>query len=935
MMNTKITFMCHAMTSHIGKFLCVCSVIFAVGCTGNSTADLMVSAKRQLEANDSQAAVIQLKNVLQKDPNLAEARYLLGVTLLGLGDPVAAGVELSKAQDQGFGADKVVPLLAKSLFAQGQNEKIIVQYATTKLQLASAQADLLSIVANAYLALGKTKESQIALDEALRIDPGNIKASLLQIRKQAFLRDFDGANDRLDQLLASNPRSSEAWLVRGEVLLQSGKQEEALAAYRKAIVFDNLNIATHSAIMWILLSKKDMAAVDEQLKFFRATLPKSPQIKFFAAMVSLEKGDIKSAYEQSQLLLKMAPESLQALQLAGTVDFRRGANRLAEVNLTKALNISPGHGGIRLLLAQVNLRTGETGKAIKALQLLVDAPEPQWEPNALMGQALLMQGETAQAELYFMRAAKLNPEDYRSRIALAMGLMAKGKTEQGLSNLRAISALDRDATADLAEINFHLRKKNVSSALKAIDNLAQKLPNSPMPVNLRGEIEMQQGHKDQARAAFTSALKIDPSYFPASAGIAALDTAQGRPELAIARFEKLSEAEPVNTRAVMALFELRVRTGASRKDLSELLNKSIKSNPDEAGPRLALVNILLAAGEKKLALAAVQDAVAAMPDNADLIEALARIQVIDGDSNQALITYTKLAAQIPNSPKAHMGMAKIYLDRGNPSAAVQSLRKALSIKSDFLPAQLGLVLAELAAGHGQEAVAVAKLVQTQHAAETIGYELEGNIQTNLKNWAAAIKSYQFVLEKAPQTATAVKVHKAYVAAGRAAEAKRFETEWMRQHGQDIQFMTHLADLAMVKSDFYLAKRQYEAIVKMQPENAVALNNIAWILNKDKNPIALNYSLRAVELSPKNPAIMDTLADSYANSGELGKAIEIQKEAVALAPNAYDFRLSLARFYIAAGEKRNAKSELIWLEKLGEKLPNQEEIARLLSSLQFD
>ena len=148
-------------------------------------------------------------------------------------------------------------------------------------------------------------------------------------------------------------------------------------------------------------------------------------------------------------------------------------------------------------------------------------------------------------------------------------------------------------------------------------------------------------------------------------------------------------------------------------------------------------------------------------------------------------------------------------------------------------------------------------------------------------------------------------------------------------------MTHLADLAMVKSNFDLAKRQYEAIVKMQPENAVALNNIAWILNKDKNPIALNYSLRAVELSPKNPAIMDTLADSYANSGKLGKAIEIQKEAVALAPNAYDFRLSLARFYMAAGEKRNAKSELIWLEKLGEKLPNQEEIARLLSALQSD
>ena len=62
---------------------------------------LVASAKESLAKNDRSAAVIQLKNALQKNPDLGEARLLLGKALLEQGDLAAAEKELRRARELG------------------------------------------------------------------------------------------------------------------------------------------------------------------------------------------------------------------------------------------------------------------------------------------------------------------------------------------------------------------------------------------------------------------------------------------------------------------------------------------------------------------------------------------------------------------------------------------------------------------------------------------------------------------------------------------------------------------------------------------------------------------------------------------------------------------------------------------------------------------
>ena len=129
--------------------------------------DLIASAKDYLAKNDSKAAVIQIKNALQADPSLPEARFLLGSSLLASGDPVGAETELRKALDLKYPLDRVAPKLAESLLAQGQAKKLTDEFSSVVLTEPTELANMQTLLAVAYGAQGNPELAQSALNAAL------------------------------------------------------------------------------------------------------------------------------------------------------------------------------------------------------------------------------------------------------------------------------------------------------------------------------------------------------------------------------------------------------------------------------------------------------------------------------------------------------------------------------------------------------------------------------------------------------------------------------------------------------------------------------------------------------------------------------------------------------------------------------------------------
>ena len=79
-------------------------------------------------------------------------------------------------------------------------------------------------------------------------------------------------------------------------------------------------------------------------------------------------------------------------------------------------------------------------------------------------------------------------------------------------------------------------------------------------------------------------------------------------------------------------------------------------------------------------------------------------------------------------------------------------------------------------------------------------------------------------------------------------------------------------------------------------------------------------------------LLDTLAHALASEKQFDKAIETEKRALALAPDAHDIRLALAKLYIRSGDKAAARAELDRLAKLEDKFAAQPEVGRLLQTL---
>jgi putative PEP-CTERM system TPR-repeat lipoprotein len=901
------------------------------GCGNDKPETLIASGKEFLAKNDSKAAVIQFKNALQQNPDLGEARFFLGKALLEGGDARGAEVELRKAYDLKYAPEMTIPLLAKAMLAEGQAKKVVDEFAGTELS-GEAAASLKTSLNQAYRALGNREAAQAALAAALKAKPDFAPALLAEARVKAAQDDVAGAIAIIDGVLASNAGDPDALMLKGSLLAFKGDQAPAMEFYRKAVQSKPDHLAAHSAIFSALMQKGELDDAAKQLDEMKKLAPKSLQTLYLETQLAYQRKDYKKTRDISQQLLKVAPDSPLFLQIAGAAEYQLGAYVQAETFLNKALQQAPELSMARRMLVANYLRSGQPAKAINALQSVLDKIDKDPAFLALAGDAYLQSGDPKKAEEYFAKASKLEPDNPARRTSLALASMAQGNVSAATLELEQISRDDKGTIADRALIASYLKRNELDKAMVAIEALQKKTPDDPSTYAMLGRVHLAKKDAAAARQSFEKALALNPAYIPAVGHLATMDIAEKKPADARKRFESVLVTDPKNVTALLALAKLTVPTGGKPEEALALINKAVSSNPTELAPRLALIEFQLASKEPKKAATAAQEALAAIPDKPELLDAAGRAQMQAGDTNQALATYAKLAALQPTSPLADLRTAEIQFASKNNEEAAKSLRKALTIKPGLLEAQRNLILVYLAAGKPNDALVIARDVAKQRPRETVGYAFEGDIQASQKRWPEAVAAYRSGMKQAPSTELAIRLHKTLLASQNANEADKTASDWIKAHPKDVAFRLYLGDVATARKDYPAAIQHYRTVVDQQPENALALNNLAWAAGQLKSPKAIEYAEKANKLAPNQPALMDTLAMLMADKGDTAGAITLLRKALEISPQAAALRLNLARVLISAGKKEEARSELDTLAKMGDKFPEQDEVMRLQKSL---
>ena len=902
-------------------------------CGGKDEAALMASARQYIEKRDSKAAIIELKNVLEKNPQSGEARFLLGQALLDSGDPVGADVELKRALEYRHPEAAVAPVRARALLAMGQPRKVLDEYGSLDLKDPLVDIEIQVALSQAHAALGARDDARAAVDRALAISSVYAPAVLMDARLKVASGDRAGAIAVTDALLARVPDNTDAMLLKADLLLLAkADRPAALALYRRALELRPDLLEAQASVFNVLLADKDLEGAKRQLDDIRKARANHPRTRFMEAQLAYARGEFKQARELLSVLRRSAGENLRVLQLSGAVEFQLGALAEAEASLSRVLQMAPGSIDARRLLAEVHLRQRQPAKALAVLKPLLEAPSPQAEVMALAAQAQLLNGDPKTAQQLFAKAAQAKPDDKRLNAAVALTQLYKGNADEAFSELEKLAAADQGRSVDLALITARLQRREFDGALTAIDALARKQPDSPVPPLLRGQVLAAKRDMPGARQAFETALSKDAKYLPAVGALAALDLQDKNNAAASKRFEDLLKADPKNARAMLAFAELKQRIGAPAAEVTRLHADAVAADPADSQVRLAQIDHLARSKETQpAALNAAQAAHSALPNNVEVTERLGRLQLAAGDRQQALSSFGKVVAAQAERASGHMGIASVHLASGDTDAALRAARKAVEVEPDSPAANRLLIGVLVQAKQPQKALEAARQLQQRRPADSAGFLAEGDIEGSQKRWDQALAAYRTALTKSEGGAAALRLHGALLAAGRAAEAGRFAETWLKDHPRDLVFRFHLGDTALSTGDLALAESRYLDVLKVQPEHALALNNVAWLKMKQNKPGALEYAERAVKAAPNQAPLMDTLAMVLSAAGQHARAVEVQKQVVAKAPQLPGFRLNLAKIQLAAGDKAQARQELAELARLKD-FPGQGEVEQLMKKL---
>lgn len=902
-----------------------------VGCSAESVGSLTQAATQHAAKGEYVAAIANLKTVLQLRGEAPEIRYLLGRTLLQSGDPAAAFVELSKAHDQLHNDNEVVPEIARSLLLLGEFRKLVTHYQHVTLTDATAAASLKTTLATAWAGLGDRARTEENLRAALEAQPSFRPARILQARMIAGQGRFDEAEQVVDEVLAEDATLAEAWHLQGEIREMgfndpSGAQD----AFRKALSRERAYLPSHLALITGRVRAGDLQGATAQAEALRQVLPRHAKTHLVLAQLAYARGDHEAARDGVQELLRQAPDYVDGLMLAGTLELEIGSPVLAEAHFSKALKLLPDHSFVRRSMAETSLRLGKIRAAVQWLEPLLDDARRDAKAHALAGEAFLQLNDPQAAARHFDLAVSYDPNNLRIRTARALTHLSNQDAARAFEELEELAARSPDTHADHAIVQARIRRREYDAALAAADVMVRKDAGNAELQVLRGTIHLARRNLLAAREAFEVATRIDPALFGAVSQLANLDVLEGQPGRARDRLLAVLKRQPQNVAGYLALADVRARSEASPEEVIGILKEAVKVAPTDARPRLQLIDITLRRRQFNDALTYAQEAMAALPNHTEVLRAVGRAQLEAKEFEQAISTYRQLADRSDRSAESFVHLAEVYSAAGRLQNAQAALIKAIELDPKLTRAQELFVTVMVDGQRQEEALAAARGLQQRQPNRSAGYVLEAGVLLRMNRFADAVQTMQRGLKVEGQESTLPREYYQLLRqSNRRSEAEEWARQWLSAHPGDLSFEYLVAGQAMADGRLDDAEARLRRVVALRPHHAYALNNLAWVLAQRGKAGALEHAQRAVELRPDHAQLLDTLALTLANEKQVDKALAVQKRAVELAPDDNALRLGLARIAVQAGDRQLARSELQRLRVLGADFAFREEINQLL------
>lgn len=869
------------------------------------------SAQTALKQGRVGEALTTTKNILAQDQSQVQARLLLGQLLLAVGDPSGAELELRKALQAGLSPDQVRPHLMQAMLDAGKLKPMLEEFSNTQTADSAAWVALKSQLAEAHARAGDRVAAERILKEVEAKAPDAVALKLVRARLLAAAGVKDQALALAKAASVQAESNPAVWKLLGDIQLYLQSDPAGAAeSYQRLLALSPERLDSHTSLITAHLFKQDDAVATTAVAALAKMAGGHPQTKLFQAVLAQRRNDHRQAKDLAQQVLKVLPNSVVGLQLAGGSMIELGEFSQAEALLAKAVYVAPNSVGARVLLARAFLRQGRAPRALETLRPLLQGATPDLDALLLAAEARLMEGQVAEAEQLFSAAKKARPADQRPALALARVRLSQGDSASAIEELRRLAESGQDGQAEQALFSAYLRQGDVGRALSAADAMVAKMPQRALPHLLKAQALRLEKKPQEMRASLEKALELEPNFFPALSALTMMDLAQKKPDVAVARLRSATERAPGNEQAWLALAGLLSSLPDKRAEVVPVLQKGIQAAPQSAALRGLLVNHQLQSRDRQGALVSAQAAVAALPQSADAQVSLGKVLMASGDHLQAQKAFASAGALQPGSAGIVLHQADAARLAGDAQGALSAVRRAFELE----PASplVGAALLSVASGTRAYEPALTFLadMKRKRPDDANLNLLEGDLRVLQKQPDAALQAYRAGLGKRNASPLAVRLHAVLLENKRTAEAQQFASDWLQRSPRDVVFTSHLGDVAQHSGDPVAAESLYRKAFAMDPRFAPAANGLAWAMVQNQRPGALAIAKQAVGLAPDRPEPLDTLAMALMRSGDVDAAVGVWRELLVRWPGVPYAQLHLGSALVEAKRDRDEALQLL-------------------------
>ncbi len=801
-----------------------------------------------LDEGNLQAASIEFRNALQRDPESAEGRFRLGLLLLRSGDGAGAERELRRAIERGWDPTEARLPMLRALLMQARYGRVMEETEDLDDLAAEQMPEALALRGLALMNMGNPTEARKILAEALRGDANLVDA---QIGMAAISHRLDGdveaARAQLQAALEGAPEYAQAWAYLAELEQFEGRWEIAEQAYARAIELSPAPYAYHLGRATTRLRLGNLEDARDDLLALQRLGGNHPATAYIEGQLHYRHGRHQEAQQAFEAVLLQTRNLPPALLLLGASHLAQGHRRQAEHYLQRYLHARPDSSDAARLLAMVRLEDGDPERAEALLQALITRQPDDIAALDALGRLQLARGEHEQGLGQFRKLAAAAPEDPAARLALARALHQAGKRDEAIQELEAVVEL----APEQLDLEFSLILELIHSGgpydavLERAEALRVKIPDQALPHILKAAAYEGQQDLEQAANSLREALRLQPGHPVASLQLSRMVRAQGDAGEARRLLREALESDPNHLGVLMELSLVEGEQGNTAAMVRHL-EHAIAAHPEATDPRIVLGRYHLRQNQPARTVSLIEPLQETTAANDVRVLQLMANAYLATEQHAPAADHLRLLAEVADDTapvRFQLGLGFLQAER--PRDAETALRRTLELDPEHVEAMHLLAGVRAQAGDTDEAMVLARRMQDVAPEAPSGYSVEALMHTASGNHADAGRAYRAAYERSPTTALARQAAGAYQRADQPQEAAKLLEAHLVQQPDDDAVRLDLAQIRLHQGDAERGLALLEQVRRGLPDHPEVHYRYALALAEHGRPRDAQQELRSL------------------------------------------------------------------------------------------